>query len=79
MRRLPTDSKCPPAPLINTPLQRGERMRRWSENRFSGFRLKRETAEAVQGLARPEATPLKRGANENGVAAQRGTCEGTGG
>ena len=52
------------APLINTPLQRGEtaRVGRW--NRFSGFRCCAEPAEAVQGLPSRPVTPLKRGVNE---------------
>src|ERR1051325_1386384 len=56
-------------PLINTPLQRGARLRRQDFNRFSGFsRLERsaevvKTAKAVGISSADPNTPLKRGVN----------------
>jgi hypothetical protein len=37
-------------------------------NRFSGFKMARETAEAVHDVTARESTPLKRGVNENRLA-----------
>ena len=55
--------------LINTPLQRGDTALRGTWNRFSGFVRWAETAEAVQESSGRLRTPLKRGVNENRVAA----------
>ena len=51
-------------PLINTPLQRGDRRTHNDGNRFNGFSGGLETAEAVDDTHSPANTPLKRGANE---------------
>ena len=64
-----------PAPLINTPLQRGVTTRQRGLNRFSGFPGRTgfceasETAEAVPRSSRHGSTPLKRGVNEIRTAA----------
>ena len=62
------------APLINTPLQRGGRLRCKHANRFSGFRHQAachrngKTAKAVEVVSLRALTPLKRGVNETGAA-----------
>jgi tetratricopeptide (TPR) repeat protein len=65
----------PPAsmagPLINTPLQRGERAGAEGENRFNGLSTTRETAEAVGGVSAAGSTPLKRGVNERVSSARK--------
>lgn len=55
--------------LINTPLQRGERDRTKSRNRFSGLWRFKKTAEAVGGVSAFHPTPLKQGVNGTGLAA----------
>jgi len=52
--------------LINTPLQWGDLPSEGRSNRFSGFDGATQTAEAVQGILRPQVTPLKWGVNETG-------------
>jgi hypothetical protein len=55
-------------PLINTPLQRGDTECGMHRNRFSGFAVAQETAEAVRSANDHRDTPLKRGVNENLLA-----------
>jgi hypothetical protein len=57
--------------LINTPLQRGDVVPHRPRNRFNGFPVERETAEAVSRVFAPPNTPLKRGVNEIGSALAR--------
>jgi hypothetical protein len=57
-------------PLINTPLKRGAPARVRCLNRFSGFCLEPETAEAVPRGPGFAHTPLKRGVNEKPALAR---------
>jgi hypothetical protein len=57
--------------LINTPLQRGDRVTLTVFNRFSGFHTGRQTAETVQLDSDTIITPLKRGVNETGRVASQ--------
>lgn len=52
------------SPVINTPLRRGGGMRSVDLNRFSGFPLPVETAEAVKSPRWRSNTLLKQGVNE---------------
>jgi UDP-N-acetylglucosamine--N-acetylmuramyl-(pentapeptide) pyrophosphoryl-undecaprenol N-acetylglucosamine transferase len=54
------------APLINTPLQRGDRNDSTQGNRFNGFGAGRETVETVSRAGDSAYTPLKRSVNETG-------------
>src|SRR6267143_1049910 len=53
-------------PLINTPLQRGDRQWRGTKNRFNGFGTVWETVQTVPESSAAPHTPLKRGVNEIG-------------
>jgi len=68
MNRHLTHGDGPRGALINTPLQGGDTERPQIMNRFSGFKMARETAEAVHDFTARESTPLKRGVNENRLA-----------
>jgi hypothetical protein len=50
--------------IINTPLQRGVRVRWRGPNRFSGFRQGAEAVEKLLHVRLAQNTPLKQGCNE---------------
>src|SRR5713101_5276431 len=58
-------------PLINTPLQRGDRPACAVRNRFNGFDSLRKTVETVPRSPATRNTPLKRGVNERRYLAPR--------
>jgi hypothetical protein len=68
MNRHLTHGDDPRGTLINTPLKGGDPERPQIMNRFSGFKMAGETAEAVHDVTACESTPLKRGVNENRLA-----------
>jgi hypothetical protein len=51
--------------LINTPLQRGEALRRQAKNRFNGLPQDNETVQTVSTRSFAVDTPLKQGVNES--------------
>ena len=67
-------SPCDKRPLINTSLQRSVCVPTGESNRFSGFRHRVETAEAVHTSSTRRSTPLKRGVNERGYDRRGGIC-----
>jgi hypothetical protein len=52
------------APLINTPLQRGDETTNGRQNRFNGFSRRTETVETVSVRLCAWNTSLKQGVNE---------------